>query len=112
MEENELTTELVEERVEESVDAREEMSKQVAPYPYAVQPVAHNYYGHYGYYDERGGFWPILPFLFLIPFLFNNKQSQSQYVLYQQPYQQPYPQPYQQPYPALYPYPGSGYQGR
>lgn len=109
MEEHELTTELVEEPIEGSVDVEEETSEQAMPY--AVQPVAYNYYGHYGghygqygYHDGRGGFWPILPFLFLVPFLFNNKQPQ--YV----PYPQPYPQPY--PYPAPYPYPGSGYPGR
>ncbi|GED13636.1 hypothetical protein AM501_28950 [Aneurinibacillus migulanus] len=65
-------------------------------YPYYAQPISHSY--HHGYTHDERSIWPIIPFLFLTPLLYN--YNRPKYIPY--PYPAPYPSPY--PYPAPYPY--------
>lgn len=91
--------------------AEEAQGADMSAYPYQVpayftQPVSYHPYQHGYNHDERGGLWPILPFLFLTPFLYGIG-NRPKYIPYPQPYPAPYAYPAPYPYPpGQYPYPG------
>jgi hypothetical protein len=76
------------------------MAKQIPTEPATIQGAQHDHRGHvdfHRHHESRHNVSPLLPFLFLTPFLYNR------YPPYYQPYYPPYP--YYPTYPSYPPYP-------